>query len=201
MAGVDDVPELLVPDSGAWRAWLDANHETSAGVWLCVAKKGVTDPTSLQIADALDEALCFGWIDGIRRGHDDTTYRQRFTPRRARSAWSERNVGYIERLTKAGRMQPAGLAEVERAKADGRWEKAYAGSATRQVPEDLAAAIAANPRAAAMFEILTSQNRFAILHRVEDVKRAETRARNIDKFVAMLAKGETIYPQKKTLAD
>ncbi len=199
MAGVDEVPELLVPDAAAWRAWLEANHADSSGVWLCIAKKGVADPTSLQIADALDDALCFGWIDGIRRAHDDVTYRQRFTPRRARSAWSERNVGYIERLTREGRMHPAGIAEVDRAKADGRWEKAYAGPATRRPPDDLAAAIAANPRAAAMFEILTSQNRFAVIHRVEDAKRAETRTRRIESLVAMLAAGETLHPQKRTL--
>ncbi len=199
MAGVDEVPELLVADAVAWHDWLEDNHDRSVGVWLCVAKKGVTEPTSLQIADALDEALCFGWIDGIRRAHDDKTYRQRFTPRRPKGMWSERNVGHIERLTSEGRMRPAGNAEVDKAKADGRWDAAYAGSATRTAPEDLAEAIAANPRSAAMYEILTSQNRFALIHRVEETKRPETRARRIETFVAMLAAGETIYPQKQKL--
>lgn len=199
MAGVDDVPKLLVRDAAAWREWLTDNHDTAEGVWLRLAKKGVTNPTSLVYDEALDEALCVGWIDGIKRSFDDTTFVQRFTPRRPKGAWSERNVGHIERLTAEDRMQPAGIAEVERAKADGRWAKAYAGSSTRAVAEDLAAAIAANPRAAAMFEILTSANRFALIHRVEDAKRADTRTRRIEKFVDMLANGETIYPQRKTL--
>lgn len=199
MPSVESSPELTVPDAEAWRVWLGEHHAGSDGVWLVLAKKGTTSPTTLTYAEALDEALCHGWIDGQRRTRDDATFRQRFTPRRPRSLWSKRNVGYIERLVASGRMQPAGLAEVERAKADGRWEAAYAGPATIAVPDDLRAALDAEPRAAAMFGILSSQNRFAVLSRVDGAKRADTRARRISQFVAMLARGETIYPQKRTL--
>lgn len=201
MAGVDEVPKLLVRDVVAWREWLADNHDSAEGVWLRLARRGVTDPTTLVYAEALDEALCVGWIDGIKRSFDDSTFVQRFTPRRPKGVWSERNVGHVERLTAEGRMRPTGIAEVERAKADGRWERAYAGPSTRAVPEDLAAAIAANPAAASMFEILTSANRFALIHRVEDAKRADTRTRRIEKFVDMLADGETIHPQSRTLGN
>jgi uncharacterized protein YdeI (YjbR/CyaY-like superfamily) len=188
---------LTVPDAAAWRAWLDQNHERQEGVWLTLAKKGVTEPTSLSYEQALQEALCYGWIDGQMKGGDAKTHTQKFTPRRARSKWSQRNVDRIAALTKEGRMHPAGVAEVERAKADGRWEAAYAGSATAEVPADLLAAIATEPRAQAMFDVLTSQNRYALIFRLADVKRPETRARRIERFVDMLAKGETPYPQKR----
>jgi uncharacterized protein YdeI (YjbR/CyaY-like superfamily) len=191
-----EVPELLVADAVAWRAWLASNHATSTGVRLVLAKKGATDPTRLTYDDALSEALCFGWIDGQLTRRDDATYRVRFTPRRARSAWSRRNVGAAERLISQGRMQPSGLAEVERAKADGRWASAYAGSATIDVPDDLREALAASPRAHAMWEVLTRTNRYAVLYRIQDAKRAETRARRISQFVEMLARGETPHPQK-----
>jgi uncharacterized protein YdeI (YjbR/CyaY-like superfamily) len=161
-----------------------------------LAKKDTTQPTSLSYDQALAEALCHGWIGQSRR-LDETTYLQRFTPRRARSPWSARNVGIVGHLVTEGRMRPAGLAEVERAKADGRWEVAYAGSASIEVPPDLAAVLATQPRAQAMFDILTSQNRYAILYRIGSVKRVDTRARCIEQFVAMLARGETVYPQKK----
>ena len=196
-----DLPELVVRDAAAWRRWLGKHHASSPGVFLVLAKRGTTTPTRLSFSDALEEALCHGWIDGVRHARDDTTFAQRFTPRRARSTWSQRNIGIVEQLTREGRMRPAGLAEVERAKADGRWDAAYAGSATIEVPADLAAALAASPRAAAMFAILTSQNRFAVLFRVHGAKRPETRARRIDQFVAMLERGETIYPQRRTLDD
>lgn len=153
-----ELQELTVPDSAAWRAWLAENYDTSAGVWLTVAKKGTTSPTSLTYAQALDEALCYGWIDGQARSADELTYIQRFSPRRARSNWSKRNVGNVERLLAEGRMHPAGIAEVERAKADGRWEAAYAGPAGMAVPDDLAAVLASEPKAQAMFESLTRQN-------------------------------------------
>jgi uncharacterized protein YdeI (YjbR/CyaY-like superfamily) len=190
---------LTVPDAAAWAAWLADNHGEEDGVWLTLAKKGTTEPTSLRYADALQQALIHGWIDGQVKPGDDATYIQRFTPRRARSPWSKRNVGFAEKLIAEGRMHPAGMAEVERAKADGRWEKAYDGPASIEVPEDLAAALAAEPRAQAMFEILTKQNRYAILYRITTAKRPETRRRNLEKFVAMLARGETVYPQKRTL--
>jgi uncharacterized protein YdeI (YjbR/CyaY-like superfamily) len=193
--------ELTVADAAAWRRWLGEHHQTSAGVWLVLARQGTTQPTSLTYEQALEEALCHGWIDGQARRRDDATYCHRFTPRRARSAWSKRNVDRIGRLQREGRMRPSGLAEVERAKADGRWDAAYAGQATMAVPADLAGALAAQPRAQAMFAILTSQNRYAILHRISSAKRADTRARRIESFVAMLARGETIYPQRRKLAD
>ncbi len=194
----DELPELLVADAAAWRDWLAEHHGDPTGVWLVLAKKGTTEPTTLTYDQALDEALCFGWIDGQIRGGTDGTFRQRWTPRRSRSVWSQRNVGHVARLAEEGRMQPAGLAEVERAKADGRWDAAYR-QATSDVPDDLAAAIAANPRAAATFGILTQQNRFAMTFRLNSVKRADTRARKIAEYVAMLERGETIHPQKRSL--
>ncbi|MFI5691352.1 YdeI family protein [Kribbella sp. NPDC051586] len=191
--------ELIVVDASAWQIWLHEHHSTSDGVWLVLAKKDVTTPTSLTYAEALEEALCHGWIDGQRRSRDELTFIQRYTPRRARSMWSKRNVDLVARMEEEGRMRPAGRAEIERAKSDGRWDKAYGGASAREVPEDLAAALAANPRAQAMFEILTSANRFAVVHRVNNVKKAETRAKRIEQFVEQLARGETIYPQKRTL--
>ena len=192
----DELPELIVRDATAWREWLGENHADPAGVWLVLAKKGTEKPTSLTYDQALEEALCHGWIDGQTRRRDDATYRQRFTPRRKRSAWSKRNTGIAERLRAEGRMHPAGQAEVERAKADGRWEAAYAGPATMEVPPDLTEALAAEPKAQEMFETLNSQNRYAILYRIGTAKRADTRARRIREFVAMLARGETVYPQE-----
>lgn len=186
-------------DGAAWRAWLREHHDTPAGVWLVLAKKGTTEPTNLTYDQALEEALCHGWIDGQGRRRDEATSLQRFTPRRPRSSWSKRNVAIAERLIAEGRMHPAGIAEVGRAKADGRWEAAYAGSASIEVPPDLAKALAAEPRAQAMFEILTRQNQYAVLYRITTAKRAETRARRIEQFVAMLARGEAPYPQKRTL--
>ena len=192
-----DPPHLIVRDAAAWRTWLAENVDERAGVWLVLAKKGTTDPTSLSYAAALEEALCHGWIDGQARRRDEGTYVQRFTPRRRRSMWSQRNVGIVERLTAEGRMHPHGLSEVARAKADGRWEAAYAGPATAEIPADLTEALAARPEAQAMFENLTSQNRFAMLHRLGAAKRPETRARRIEQYVDMLARGETFYPQRK----
>ncbi|HWX45525.1 MAG TPA: YdeI/OmpD-associated family protein [Solirubrobacteraceae bacterium] len=197
----DALRELILTDVAGWRAWLGANHAEEPGVWLVLAKKGTTAPTRLTYDEALEEALCHGWIDGQLRRRDELTYRQRFTPRRARSAWSERNVALFERLLGEGRVLPAGLAAVERARADGRWESAYPGQRTIEVPVDLAAALAAEPRAQAMFEILTSQNRYAVLYRLQSAKRRETRLRRIEQFVAMLARGETIHPQERTLSD
>lgn len=190
-----ELPTLLVADHHEWRAWLDGNHAQSSGVWLMLAKKGSTQPTSLRYDQALEEALCYGWIDGQIRGGDSATYRQRFTPRRPRSAWSRTNVERVERLSAEGRMREAGIAAVQRAQEDGRWEAAYAGAATIEVPEDLAVALAANPSAQAMFDRLNAQNRYAILYRTTTARRADTRANRIERFVAMLARGETIYPQ------
>jgi uncharacterized protein YdeI (YjbR/CyaY-like superfamily) len=190
-------PELILADVAAWRDWLGANHARRNGVRLVLAKKGTTEPTSLTYDEALDEALSHGWIDGQIGRRDDTTFLRMFTPRRTQSGWSARNVAIIDRLRSERRMHPAGEAEVARAQADGRWDVAYAGQATIEIPEDLAAALRAEPRAQAMFDVLTSQNRYAILLRTSNAKQAATRSRRIEQFVAMLARGETIYPQKK----
>ncbi|GAB3613114.1 YdeI/OmpD-associated family protein [Humibacter ginsengisoli] len=185
-------PILRLPNAGAWREWLERNHAVDDGVQLALAKGGAPGVT---YAEALDEALCFGWIDGPKQGLSDTEWLQTFTPRRARSIWSKRNREHVARLEREGRMTDAGRAEVARAKSDGRWDAAYAGSRDIEVPDDLAEALAANPQASAMFQTLTSQNRFAILFRIGNVKRAETRARKIAEYVAMLERGETIYRQ------
>jgi uncharacterized protein YdeI (YjbR/CyaY-like superfamily) len=193
----DELPTLIVADVAAWQRWLADHAEESNEVWLGLAKKGTTEPTSLTYDEALDEALCHGWIDGQVRRLDERIYRQRFTPRRARSPWSKRNVGIVQRLADEGRMHPAGEAAVERAKADGRWERAYHGQATIEVPPDLAAALKAEPAAQAMFDVLSSQNRYSVLLRIEAAKRPDTRVRRIEQFVAMLARGETLHPQRR----
>ncbi len=188
--------ELLAADAEDWRAWLERHHGESPGVWLVLAKKGKTAPTALTYDEALLEALCYGWIDGQIGRRDGESYRQRFTPRRQRSIWSSRNVALAEQLLAEGRMRPAGKAAVERAREDGSWAMAYAGPATIEVPDDLAAALAAQPQAAATFERLTRRNRYAILYRLSTAKRAETRSRRLEQYVAMLARGESIYPQQ-----
>jgi uncharacterized protein YdeI (YjbR/CyaY-like superfamily) len=196
-----ELPDLTVANAAAWREWLETDGERSVGVRLLLAKKGTTRPTRLSHDDALIEALCFGWIDGQVQRVDDATFRQRFTPRRRRSAWSRRNVELVEQLTAQGRMHPRGLAEVERARADGRWAAAYDGPRTITVPDDLAVALAAEPKAQAMFGVLTSQNRYAVLYRIDQAKRADTRQRRIAEFVAMLARGETVHPQRRSHPD
>ncbi|WP_347109604.1 YdeI/OmpD-associated family protein [Paenarthrobacter sp. S56] len=191
-----ELAELIVKDANEWRAWLSQHASESKGVWLVLHKKG-GNVTELDYDAALDEALCFGWIDGQVRKRDAESYFQRMTPRGAKSVWSARNVGHIARLDGAGKMTPAGWAAVDAAKADGRWEAAYAGAGTIEVPADLAAAIAAVPEAQAMFDVLTSQNRFALIYRTNSVKRADTRARKIAGFVEMLARHEAPYPQRR----
>ena len=188
--------ELLLPDAAAWRAWLEDNHASVPAVWLVLTRKGGA-VTALDYAGALDEALCFGWIDGQTRRRDDQSTFQRWTPRGPRSRWSLINIGHVERLTAQGRMTPAGIAAVEAAQADGRWEAAYAGPATAETPPDLVAALAANPAAQAMFDVLTSQNRYALYHRLTAIKTEAARARRIEEYVAMLARGESIYPQRR----
>jgi uncharacterized protein YdeI (YjbR/CyaY-like superfamily) len=195
----EELPEVLIADAAGWRRWLRANHAKAPGAWVVLAKKGVAEPTSLTYAQALDEALCHGWIDGQVSRRDEATYRQRFTPRRPRSPWSANNVRNTGRLIAEGRMRAAGLAAIEAAKADGRWDAAYEGQASIELPADLREAIAAEPRAQAMFEILTSQNRYSLILRVGQAKRPETRARRIEQFVAMLARGETPHPQRRRL--
>ncbi len=191
-----ELEELLVKDAAEWRAWLEQHHATSPGVWLVLHKKG-GNATELDYEAALQEALCFGWIDGQGKRRDDESSFQRMTRRGPKSVWSARNVDRIEKLEAAGRMTAAGSAAVDAAKADGRWEAAYSGQASADLPEDLAAAIAAEPRAQAMFEVLTSVNRYALIYRTNSVKQAATRERKIKGFVEMLARGETPYPQKK----
>jgi uncharacterized protein YdeI (YjbR/CyaY-like superfamily) len=190
-----ELPELLVADVGEWRRWLRTHHTNSQGVWLVLARKGTTDPTTVSYDEALEEAICFGWIDGQIGRRDTSTFRRRFTPRNSRSPWSQRNTVIAERLIVTGRMQRTGEDEVRKAKEDGRWEAAYAGQASIAVPEDLLAALSANPRAKAMFATLTRANRYAILYRIGNAKKLETRARRIGQFVEMLARGETIHPQ------
>ncbi len=192
-----EVAELLVSDGDAWSGWLGDHHDDVPGVWLVLAKKGTIEPTSLGYDEALEQALCHGWIDGQVRRRDELTYRQRFTPRRARSKWSRRNVSLVEQLLADGRMHPAGVAAIERAKADGNWETAYEGQAAIAVPDDLARALADDRAAQATFATLTSQNRYAILYRIETLKRADARARRIEKYVTMLARGDTIHPQRR----
>ena len=191
----DELPDLVVLDAAAWRRWLAANHASSAGVWLRLAKKGMNEPTQLRYAEALDEALCHGWIDGQVRRFDVASYRQRFTPRRPRSAWSQNNVANIERLLGEGRKTPAGVAAFKAARADGRLDRAYPGQASIEVPDDLAAALEAEPAARASFESLSSQNRYAVLLRIHQAARPQTRAQRIERFVAMLARGETLHPE------
>ncbi|MGV8885713.1 MAG: YdeI/OmpD-associated family protein [Microbacteriaceae bacterium] len=191
-----DREQLYFETSEQWEAWLAENHEHSPGVVLTLAKKGSPHPSPSQ-PEALDVALCFGWIDGVRNALDGDFYLQTYMPRVKRSTWSIINQEKVAALINDGRMSPAGHAEIDRAKADGRWDAAYAGPKTIVEPDDFAAALAANPRATAFYPLLTSQNRYAILFRLHHIKSADTRARNIAAFVAQLERGETAYPQKK----
>jgi uncharacterized protein YdeI (YjbR/CyaY-like superfamily) len=176
----------------AWATWLAAHHRDQDGVWLKFAKKG-SGATTVGYDDALEVALCWGWIDTQVRRLDESYYLQRFTPRRAHSKWSQRNRKLAARLIESGEMQPPGLAEVERARADGRWDAAYAGPAAATVPDDFDRALAANGQAREFFARLSSRNRYAILYRIEDAKRPDTRARRIAQIVEMLARGETFH--------
>jgi uncharacterized protein YdeI (YjbR/CyaY-like superfamily) len=188
----DDLPQLAFASGAEWEAWLEQHHADSDGVAVKIAKKG-SGIATVAYPEVLDIALCFGWIDGRRNALDERFFLQRFGPRRARSRWSKINRDKAEALIAAGRMRPAGLAEVERAKADGRWDAAYDGQRAMSVPEDLQRELDARPEAAAFFAGLSSQNRYAILYRLHDAKRPETRARRLEKFVAMLEAGETIH--------
>jgi uncharacterized protein YdeI (YjbR/CyaY-like superfamily) len=192
--GADDgLPSIPFASAEEWERWLEDNHAESDGVWIQMAKKG-TGIESVRYPEVLDSALCFGWIDARRKSLDDRYFLQRFTPRRSRSNWSRINREKAERLIDEGRMRPAGLSEVERAKADGRWEAAYDGQRAITVPDDLQRELDARPAAKAFFRELSSQNRYAILYRLQDAKKPETRARRLAKFVVMLERGESIYP-------
>jgi uncharacterized protein YdeI (YjbR/CyaY-like superfamily) len=190
---MDDLPVLSFPDREAFAAWLEDNHADARGLWLEIARAG-SGAASVTYAEAVEAALCFGWIDGQKARGDERVWRQRFTPRGPRSRWSRINRDKAEALIAAGAMRPAGLREVERARSDGRWDAAYAGARTMTVPDDLRAALDSDPAAAAEFESLDSANRYAILYRVQDAKRPQTRARRIEDFVAMLARGERPHP-------
>jgi uncharacterized protein YdeI (YjbR/CyaY-like superfamily) len=189
---VDDLPTLLFASPAELEAWLEDNHSGARGLWLKIAKKG-SDVESVTYAEALELALCFGWIDSQKRGFDERCFLQRFTPRRPRGKWSRINREKAEGLIASGAMRPTGLAEVEAAKADGRWEAAYAGQRTAKVPEDLQRRLDRNEAAREFFATLDSANRYAILYRLEDAKKPETRERRLQKFVAMLERGEKIH--------
>jgi len=189
----NDAAPLRFDGYAPFRDWLRENQDASTGVWIVLAKKG-SDQTTVTYAEALDAALEFGWIDGQAKRIDDATYMQRFTPRRPQSPWSSRNVEAAETMIAEGRMAPRGLAEVERARADGRWDRAYDGPAKARPHPDFVAALAANPEAAAFYATLNSQNRFAIYYRVQSAKRDETRAKRIADFVAKLERNEKFYP-------
>jgi uncharacterized protein YdeI (YjbR/CyaY-like superfamily) len=184
---------LRCKDTQAFTKWLAKHHANSAGVWLQIAKKD-SGLASITYAEALEVALCHGWIDGQKNAMDAQYFLQKFTPRRARSIWSKINCAKALALIESGAMQPAGLAEVERAKADGRWDAAYDAQSKMTVPDDLAALLAKSPKARAFFESLDSRNRFAILFRLQTAKKAETRERRLVKFFDMLKRGEKIYP-------
>ena len=188
----DDLPVLLFASRGELEAWLEENHADCEGLWLKIAKKG-SGVESVSYAEALERALCFGWIDSQKRGLDETFFLQRFTPRRPRGKWSQINRAKAEELIAAGAMRSAGLSEVEAAKADGRWDAAYAGQRTATVPDDLKHELDRNEAASAFFAKLDSANRYAIIYRLQEAKKPETRQKRLRKFVAMLERGEKIH--------
>ena len=187
-----ELAPTLFKSAKAFEAWLKKNHATSEGLWLKIAKRGSNEP-SVTYPEAVEIALCWGWIDGQKKSLDDQHYLQRFTPRRARSVWSRINVNKVQALIEAGRMQAPGQAQIEAAKADGRWARAYDSARTSTVPEDLQAALEAEPAAKTFFASINASNRYAILWRIQTAARAETRARRIAQLVEMLARGETIH--------
>jgi uncharacterized protein YdeI (YjbR/CyaY-like superfamily) len=188
-----EMPALAFADRRAWAAWLAAEHASSDGIWVRLAKKGSGIP-SVTYAEAVEVALAWGWIDGQARREDDAWYRQRFTPRRQRSLWSRINCDKALALIAAGEMQPPGLAEVERARRDGRWAAAYDSPRQAAVPDDLSTALGKNRRAATFFATLDARNRYAVLHRIQTAVRPETRARRIAQLVEMLAKSQKVHP-------
>jgi uncharacterized protein YdeI (YjbR/CyaY-like superfamily) len=192
--GADDgLPKIRFASTADWERWLEDNHASAEGVWIKMAKRGA-DIESVRYPEVLESALCFGWIDARREALDERYFLQRFTPRRQRSRWSRINRDKAEQLIADGRMRAAGRTEVERAKADGRWKAAYEGQKRSTVPDDLQRELDGRPNAKAFFAELSSQNRYAIIYRLNDAKKPETRARRLAKFVAMLEAGETIYP-------
>ena len=188
----DELPILLFATPPDFEAWLERNHADSDGFWLKIAKKG-SGETSISYAEGLELALCFGWIDSQKRGFDETHFLQRFTPRRPRGRWSKINREKAEALEAAGALRPAGAAEVEAAKADGRWEAAYEGARTARIPDDLQHELDSNKAAREFFASLDSTNRYAIVYRLDEAKKPETRKRRLSKFIAMLERGEKIH--------
>lgn len=188
-----DLPIKLFKTSGGWAAWLARHHADSPGLFLRLARVG-SGLASITYAEALDAALCYGWIDGLKKSYDERSWLQKFSPRGPRSLWSQINREKAQALIASGRMQPAGLAAIERAKQNGQWDAAYASQKTAAIPTDLQAALEANPKAKAFFATLNSTNRYAILFRLQTAKKPETRARRLAQFVAMLEKGERLYP-------
>lgn len=184
-------PTISFESAAAWREWLGLHHADTVGVWLRIYKKG--RGISVTYAEALDEALCFGWIDGQKKTYDEDSYIQKFTPRRAGSLWSKRNVEFISRLRRQGRMAPSGEAEVAAAQADGRWEKAYDSPSQATVPADFSAALQKLPKAQAFFETLNKTNRYAIIWRLQTAKKEETRQRRMQHILDMLARGEKFH--------
>ena len=193
MSVKQDLPVLSCASRDAWEVWLTDRHTTSSGVWLTIAKKG-SGITSVSYADALDVALCYGWIDSQKSTLDDDYWLQRFTPRTPRSKWSKVNRRRATELIETGAMQPAGLRQVEQARADGRWEAAYDGQRTATVPDDLRRALEQNDEARAFFATLDSGNRYALLYRIQQAKKPETRARRIEQYVAMLSEQRKFHP-------
>ena len=196
----DEKPVLAMKRKSDWRKWLDKNHAKSSGVWLRLAKKD-SGLDSVSRSDALDVALCYGWIDGqVKKDGDENTWLQKFTPRRPRSIWSKINTGKADALIKSGRMRPAGLAAIESAKSSGRWESAYQSWSDRDVPPELQAALDASPNAKAFFETLRGPNRYGVIFRVQTAKKAETRAKRIADFIARFEKGETLFGLERQAA-
>jgi uncharacterized protein YdeI (YjbR/CyaY-like superfamily) len=193
MTAKSELPIISFASRDAWEAWLEEYHATSDGLWLKIAKKG-SDIETVSFAQALEVALCYSWIDSQADSFDERYWLQRFTPRRPRSKWSKGNLAKVTKLIEEGRMKPAGLREVERAKADGRWEAAYDAQSTATVPEDLQRELGNNEVAREFFATLDSRNRYAILYQIQDAKKPETRARRIEKYVAMLSEQKKIYP-------
>jgi uncharacterized protein YdeI (YjbR/CyaY-like superfamily) len=193
-----DLPVMAFQSQQAWDAWLTSQPAQSKGLWLKLAKKS-SRIVSVSKPEAIDTALCHGWIDGQLDSFDDKYWLIRFTPRQPTSKWSEKNRTRALQLVESRCMRPAGLNEIERAKKDGRWGAAYAPQSTAQVPDDLRAALAKNKKAKSFFETLDSANRYAILHRIHNAKKAETRIARVEKYVAMLIEGKTIYPLKRKL--
>lgn len=192
MPAADDKPVLVFAEAVEFREWLRANHAEHGGIWLRYFKKASGQPTIAHV-EAVQEALCWGWIDGQMRACDEVSWLVKFTPRGPRSTWSQVNIGHVERLLREGRMMPAGLAAMEAAKADGRWQHAYASASAFEMPEDFMTALAKKPKALAFFESLNKANRYAIYHRLHTATRPETRAKRMKDFLAMLQRGEKLH--------